>query len=140
MTRKALAAIFCVAFMSITGTASARSIFLNGIDVSSARNQTLKNVQIKINENGDVFIIAPHYQVNEEETYTPLSRYVQGSSGPVHVVPRTEVEPSVGVLTPASDLPAGAGAAAQANTQPPAGTQAQNQAGTTEKAGTKTGP
>jgi hypothetical protein len=142
MTRKALAVLIGAAFLSIAGNASARSVFLNGIDVSSARNQTLKNVQIKINENGDVFIIAPHYQVNEEETYTPLSRYVQGSSGPVHVVPRAEVEPSVEIKGAASAVttPAGTppGLPATNGTDQVSGQGSANP--TMEKAGTKTGP
>lgn len=75
--------LYAILSFSAAGAAEARSIFLNGIDVSSARNQTLKNVEIKINENGDIFIIAPHYQVNEEETYTPLSRYMQGKPAPL---------------------------------------------------------
>lgn len=66
------------------GPAAVRSIFLNGIDVSSARNQDLKNVDVVINEHGDVFIAAPHYQVNEEDTYLPLSKYVQSLNAPAH--------------------------------------------------------
>lgn len=55
-------------------TAFARSVFLNGVDVSSSRSQELRNVQIRINEKGDIFISAPHYQVTEEDFFTPLSR------------------------------------------------------------------
>lgn len=61
-----------------------RSIFMNGVDISSARNQDLRNVHIRISENGDVFITAPQYQVTEEETFTPLSSYVPGQSRPTH--------------------------------------------------------
>ena len=43
-----------------------RSIYLNGVDVSSARNQFLKNVNLRIDENGNIYIEAPHYQINEE--------------------------------------------------------------------------
>ena len=64
-----------------------RSIFLNGIDVSSARNQDLRNVHIRISDNGDIFITAPQYQVNEEETFTPLSTYIPGAHPPVHTPP-----------------------------------------------------
>ena len=64
-----------------------RSIFMNGVDISSARNQDLRNVHIRISENGDIFITAPQYQVTEEETYTPLSSYVPGQSRPVHQGP-----------------------------------------------------
>lgn len=54
-----------------------RSVFLNGIDISSARGEEMKNVSVLINEQGDIFITAPHYQVNEEDSYVTLSKYVQ---------------------------------------------------------------
>ncbi|NBQ54208.1 MAG: hypothetical protein EBU49_11600, partial [Proteobacteria bacterium] len=54
--------------------AYARNVFLNGVDVSSSRSQELRNVQVRINEKGDIFISAPHYQVTEEDFFTPLSR------------------------------------------------------------------
>lgn len=68
--------------------AGIRSVFLNGLDISGAKNQELKNVDIMINERGDVFIIAPHYQVSEEDTYVPLARYVQGMNVPAHKPPQ----------------------------------------------------
>jgi hypothetical protein len=68
--------------------APVRSVFLNGVDISSARSQELKNVDLVINEQGDVFITAPHYQVNEEDTYVPLSKFVQGASAPEHKPPQ----------------------------------------------------
>jgi hypothetical protein len=61
-------------FMLVMPAAFARSVFLNGVDVSSSRSQELRNVQIRINEKGDIFISAPHYQVTEEDFFTPLSR------------------------------------------------------------------
>jgi hypothetical protein len=54
-----------------------RSIFMNGIDISSSRNQDLRNVHVKISENGDIYIAAPQYQVTEEETFLPLSTYTK---------------------------------------------------------------
>jgi hypothetical protein len=47
-------------------------VYLNGKDVSSARNQQLKRVDIRLDEDGNIFIEAPHYQINEEKTYAPL--------------------------------------------------------------------
>ena len=81
------AAVFAFFFVLSATSAEARSLFLNGVDISSARSQELKNVTVQINENGDIFIIAPHYQVNEEDTYVPLSKYVQGINLPVHKKP-----------------------------------------------------
>lgn len=52
-----------------------RSIFLNGIDISSARNQKLKKVDIHIDESGNIFITAAHYDVLEEGSFVPLSKW-----------------------------------------------------------------
>ncbi len=65
-----------------------RSIYINGVDVSSARNQDLRNVQIKIAENGDIYISAPQYQVTEEETFMPLSTYSGKGTTPMHRGPQ----------------------------------------------------
>lgn len=65
-----------------------RSLFLNGVDISSARNQDLRNVHVKITENGDIFIAAPQYQVTEEETFMPLSSYTSKSSPVEHRAPQ----------------------------------------------------
>ena len=99
-------------------TTGGRSVFLNGVDISSAKSQDLKHVDIHISENGDLFVIAPHYQVNEEDTYIPLSKYVQGLNQPAHSAPQA-IEagrtrelpndvPSSGQLQPkAGELPPG---------------------------------
>jgi hypothetical protein len=71
-----------------TAAGGLRGIFMNGTDISGARNQFLKNVDVQIAENGDIFIIAPHYQVSEEDAYTPLSRFVQGINAPAHRPPQ----------------------------------------------------
>ena len=79
-TINSVALVLC---LNLVGTlAEARSIFLNGKDISSARSQDLKGVAIHIDENGDLFVTAPNYQVNEEDTYIPLSKYVQGVQVP----------------------------------------------------------
>jgi outer membrane biosynthesis protein TonB len=69
-----------------------RSIFLNGVDISSARNQDLRNVHVKITETGDIFISAPQYQVTEEETFMPLSSYASKSALPEHKPPQAQKE------------------------------------------------
>lgn len=81
-----------------------RSIFMNGVDISSARNQELRNVHIRISENGDIFITAPQYQVTEEETYTPLSSYIPGQSRPTHQSP-TAMGSEASARTESSDGP-----------------------------------
>lgn len=55
-----------------SNAASARSLYLNGIDISGSLEQTLKNVTVRIDKGGNVYITAPHYHVNEEEGYVPL--------------------------------------------------------------------
>jgi hypothetical protein len=72
---------------AMAGTKGVKSLFLNGVDISSARNQSLQNVDVMINEAGDIFITAPQYQVNEEDTYIPLSKYSQGLGIPAHKSP-----------------------------------------------------
>lgn len=90
MTNKGLFAgpLLLVAFLQ-PSLLSARSVYVNGIDISSARNQSLKNVHLRIDENGNVYIEAPHYQVNEEHTFTPLSSLVDGiGTAPQHKEPQ----------------------------------------------------
>lgn len=122
--------------------AFARNIFLNGVDVSSSRSQELRNVQVRINEKGDIFISAPHYQVTEEDFFTPLSRLAapqaaQNSATPGLAVasatdPAKEVvqEPSKDVIKDVikepSKEPLKAGAPTHASANP--GTKAENQA------------
>jgi hypothetical protein len=65
-----------------------RSIYFNGIDISSARNQDLRNVHIKISETGDIFITGPQYQVTEEETFMPLSSFKGKTVMPEHRPPQ----------------------------------------------------
>ena len=76
--------VFCL----LSATALGRSIYVNGIDISSARSQTLNQVNLRIDENGNVYIDAPHYQVNEENTFTPLSGLVEGFNKPEHKPPQ----------------------------------------------------
>ena len=118
--------------------AFARNIFLNGVDVSSSRSQELRNVQVRINEKGDIFISAPPYQVTEEDFFTPLSRLAtpqaaQNSATPGLAVasvtdPVKEVvqEPSKDVIKEPSKEPLKAGAPTHASATP--GSKAENQA------------
>ena len=57
---------------SATAQEASRRIYLNGIDISSAVHQELKNVNVKIDGQGNLFIEAPHYQVIEESKQLPL--------------------------------------------------------------------
>lgn len=105
-----------------------RSIFLNGIDISSARSQDLRNVHVKISETGDVFISAPQYQVTEEETFLPLSSYTTKQVTPEHKPPQA--------MGTATGTATGTGSAAVAKA-PTEGSAADKSAEKTEKLPTK---
>ncbi len=60
-------------FISSWASGGLASLYLNGTDISSAFNQTLKGVDVHIDERGNIFITAPHYYVNEAEAFVPLS-------------------------------------------------------------------
>ena len=51
-----------------------RSVYLNNIDVTSATNQKLKNVNVTIDSKGNIYIEGKQYQVTLENSYTPLQK------------------------------------------------------------------
>ena len=55
-------------------TADSRSVYLNGTDFSNARDQTLKHVDLHIDDAGNIFVTAPQYQVHEESSFFPIGR------------------------------------------------------------------
>lgn len=69
--------IITIILIILLNPAYSRSIFVNGIDVSSIKNQTLKKVDVYVDEHGNIYIQAPHYQVTEESSFIPLSKYYQ---------------------------------------------------------------
>lgn len=110
--------------------AGTRSVYLNGVDISGAKSQDLRNVDVHINENGDLFIIAPHYQVNEEDTYVPLSKFVQGMNLPKHKPPQKvsstdevmpAAKPEPGQMVPKAGEPVSPPAASQTISTPAQG-------------------
>lgn len=60
-----------------------RSVYLNGIDISSVRNQSLSQVDIKVDEKGNLYIVAPQYEVQQESTFVPLGKQTNGQLSPV---------------------------------------------------------
>lgn len=82
----------------------AREIFLNGSNISGSRNQTLKNVTLKIDGEGNIFIEAPHYQVNQENTFIPLSQWQKPKASPQHNTPG-KIPDTQSKLTPVERLP-----------------------------------
>ena len=69
---------------SLSSPLRARDVYLNGTDISSAFNQQIKNADIRIDEKGTLYISAPHYQVKEQDTYLPLSKFFEDTQPPAH--------------------------------------------------------
>lgn len=113
------AAVALVTGLSVTvlvgaaPAAQARNVFLNGVDVSSSRSQELRNVQVRINEKGDIFLSAPHYQVTEEDFFTPLSRLAPSQMAP-NSIPAAEAPPVAAAPTSASSSSSSAAAGSPA--------------------------
>lgn len=49
-----------------------RFVYLNGSNISSVRDQELENVTLKIDAQGNIHILAPHYEVSQDPSYHPL--------------------------------------------------------------------
>lgn len=47
-------------------------IYLNGVNISTIKNQTLENVNLRIDNNGNIYIDAPQYEIGVEQSYHPL--------------------------------------------------------------------
>lgn len=75
-----IASIFILGFsfslvFADQGFADGKGVYLNGVDISGARSEDLKNVAIHIDEQGNIFITAPQYQVQHGDTYVPLGEF-----------------------------------------------------------------
>ncbi|MAY82103.1 MAG: hypothetical protein CL930_15155 [Deltaproteobacteria bacterium] len=51
------------ALLALTLSAQATTLYVNGTPVEGLRNVELKNVTVQVDENGDVFVLAPQYNV-----------------------------------------------------------------------------
>ena len=80
------ALIFFMIYMSAPA-ALARNIYLNGVDISSAKHQLLEGVVVKIDGRGNIYIEAPNYEVSEETTLIPLSKWKTPMGKPTHQKP-----------------------------------------------------
>jgi hypothetical protein len=49
-----------------------QAVYLNGVNVVGLHNQSMKGVNIRFDENGNVFIDAPQYEVQYDTSYHPL--------------------------------------------------------------------
>jgi hypothetical protein len=64
-------------------TAFARSVFLNGVDITDLRDKTFDNATVYIDTNGDVHINAPKYKVKVIDNSSNVAPPVQSQSAPV---------------------------------------------------------
>ncbi len=60
---KRVAIIIALLCLAATPAAHARTVHLNGVDISAVRNQTFKGATVTIDKNGNVLIDAPGYKV-----------------------------------------------------------------------------
>lgn len=75
-----LISVSLLSALLLPSSAIAKDVLLNGRDISSARNQEMKNVNIRIDDKGNIFIDAPHYKVHEEDTYSPLGHFMRDNA------------------------------------------------------------
>lgn len=52
--------------------APSRMVFLNGVNIGNVRGQELQNVTLRIDDAGNINIVAPQYDVSRESSYHPL--------------------------------------------------------------------
>ncbi len=52
--------------MAFVGPSFARNIFLNGVNIDTVRNQDFDNVQVRVDQSGNIYISAPQYTVHHE--------------------------------------------------------------------------
>jgi hypothetical protein len=102
--------------------APSRMIYLNGTNIGNVRNQELQSVTVRIDEAGNINIIAPQYDVSQESSYHPLlpaelpkfpkahaqipgipeGRYSKDTASPSTLAPRNEMREE----EPARSMPA----------------------------------
>jgi hypothetical protein len=98
--------------------AAARSIFLNGADVSGVRNQSMNDVSVHIDDLGNVMISAPQYKIHDRSRYHPINKQNKpthqtsaisaDAHGTVHALPSHPEKGAVAevnVEVPAGEVP-----------------------------------
>lgn len=118
ITTALLLGFIAIPTASSQDTHAERSVYLNGIDISSARNQKLKGVDVHIDENGNIFFTAPHYDVLEEGSYVPLSKWTKKmGTSEMHKAP-TELKKGMMPPPPSSKMPMNSGSDKELENQP----------------------
>lgn len=70
--KKILISTLFLAVAAASQLAAARSIYLNGVDISSVRGQTFKDVTVLVDEKGDVHLSSDRYKVEVVEPDTEV--------------------------------------------------------------------
>jgi hypothetical protein len=71
MRRSLLSSALILLVALLPGAALAGSVFLNGVRIDSVRGQSFEKVTVRIDDQGNVHIDAPHYAVRTESVRTP---------------------------------------------------------------------
>ena len=67
--------------VSISFSAEARSVFLNGVDISTIRNRTFENAKVTIDKDGNIRIAAPGYEVKVAGGGVPPKKFKKEDKG-----------------------------------------------------------
>ncbi|HVG64413.1 MAG TPA: hypothetical protein VNA24_37975 [Hyalangium sp.] len=94
------AALFVLAALMAPATASAASVYLNGVRIDGVTNQKFEKATVRIDEKGDVHINAPGYAVRVESAPAPAA-----SVAPPPVAP-APAAPAAAAPAPAAAAPA----------------------------------
>jgi hypothetical protein len=71
---RVIAIFISILLFTLTSEGLARSVFLNGTDISNLREQTLNQVTVRIDASGDIRIDAPHYQIQDQSRFHPIGK------------------------------------------------------------------
>jgi hypothetical protein len=97
MTTRPLAVLVVSALSAFAAPSAAASVFLNGVNIDGVVNQTFENCTVKIDDKGNVLIIAKGYEVRTNTA--PVTPTVTSSS----ITPKPS-PPPIAATRPTSSL------------------------------------
>jgi hypothetical protein len=107
MRRSLLSSALILLVALLPGAALAGSVFLNGVRIDSVRGQSFEKVTVRIDDQGNVHIDAPHYAVRTESVRAPAPAVapapapVAPAPAPAPVVAPAPAPAPAPVVTPA---------------------------------------
>jgi hypothetical protein len=107
------AALLVLAGLMAPATASAASVYLNGVRIDGVTNQKFEKATVRIDEKGDVHISAPGYAVRVESAPAPVAPppappapvAAPPAAAPAPAVPPATAAPATPPPDPAPDAP-----------------------------------